>query len=896
MENQRGTNTEENSSSISTLMDKGRLGFRRMLSPESESKLNQVKMTLIPAASHRDKDSGIILVGAFNEYKIYQVKDDKIHFVSSHQVVLPIDGEAQEELTANNSITYVFKKEELEKTEKNVKFFAGNGIEWDEPSSLLFRFKFSIGIQTFIKAEFIGEIRTSDEHYSGIELIDNLDSFKPLLGPRLAILSKIAHESDLDDKKYFLAQMRKCDHDLARSIFKFQVEYEKLKEYQQKLEKDITKIPNHLSSDLEFADQEFLLYNYEEDKPQKFKALVKVDEKMIAVALFEMRSKKIIKTKFISIYELVQDIERFEVIEELTIQVIGINYSPAVDTLALHIEAHQAINLGAEASLQPLVESELKAGRRDRSLLAYFHEQVDENDNLLYQIKDLSVKVFNVLRGGCKIEVESRSVGNGVNFLTERLKGNFITVDDSQKGCKVEILSPTKKSTKNGPERPISEKYELAYEHLFRKTGIKDRWVRAVSTFGGNRLLILFQSSMVLLDTHSKEILSSISYTSNLPTSLSYCSVRDGLVLSRFGENCLMLHQIIHEEDKKTKFKPIKIIDFRESANLHSLNKYLDFTKTGENRFNIRLEVNWMPSEESTRTEISLLSCDIEVNRTPEGRIDSVEQTEFEIAKIVHETDYSTFSSYIKGGNVFNTFTYHDDDAKGMLKRAGSEAYQFFEYSLDGSESENIDGEMKGLLNCHIGEKYTYFILYGFKVQEGARYPVKRLNAVTFKETTPQGELKNPEITKSIEIKHSSFDYFDKTTDEFRFFTLYQIHDKPSQRLCILNEELEEVSAFNINGLMKIEELHVINEAQIYIVGFGPLMELGQRAGYGHKSLLIDLEKKSQAELVGEFGEPFFGVPFALSDGRFFCLTKTRRSFLESEESEGVFVSSFEGD
>ena len=187
---------------VRVLKDRGELAFRRV--PNQEKDLNQVKLTLIPAShKHYHKNSDIILMGGLDEYKIYQVKEGKIHYVSSHVCELPIDGGYRQEHTGNSSIMYIFTKSNLKKTEKNVKFFEEHNIEWEGISSILFSFEFGIGAPHVIKANYIREIKNSEDEY---ELMDNLDNFKPLLGSRLSVISKLSVNEV--DKEYFLAELK----------------------------------------------------------------------------------------------------------------------------------------------------------------------------------------------------------------------------------------------------------------------------------------------------------------------------------------------------------------------------------------------------------------------------------------------------------------------------------------------------------------------------------------------------------------------------------------------------------------------------------------------------------------------------------------------------------------
>ena len=866
------------------------------MAPNPEKELNQVRMTLIPATSHSQRDSAIILVGDLNEYKVYQVKDNKIQFISTHRYEIPIDGEPRKELTANNSITYVFKKLRLQKTEKNVKFFSENEIEWDdEPSSLLFRFEFAIGAQKLIKPQFIGEIKKSKG-----KVIDYLDNFKPVLGPRLSVIAKKTFSGFMPSLEIFLAEDLPGKKRVARPVFKINKCFANRKNYYNRLQNEQKKIPEKVRSHFRFnSDFQFFMSNPKDEENQKVTSFVNPDRKMLTIGLIDTLSKKLIARRLVSIYDIFEGVEWLKIAEEPVITVSSLKYSTSTDTLFLQIEIDFEIKPRQDVSLKSIFDSEMKVGRNDRFRINQLVERptMYEEENPFSQTRFLSVKIFNLFRGG-ELKFERKTVGNWTNFSCRGGNGRLITVEDGVNEFRIEILSPEEKCPKfsENAEKVVKNlsrvNFVMSYKELLKKSGISDRWIRKVSIVGGSQLLILFQTKMVLFDIASKEVLSTISYSKCLPRRLSCSAVEDDLILSEFGEKCYMLNQIHQMGMGGVLFRPIKTLDYRLLPDLHSINKFLNFRKTGENQFNLQFLVNWMNSKESTLTQESLLSCDIKLNRSKSGVVKSVENLDFQISE-VNDSSFifdEGVSSYIKNGWVYHKFLQSEMDARGMFKKLGDGDFKSIAcqgYFLDGDV-------IKGF---HIGQKYSYIVSEGYLYVPEGEVPVKKLRVIEFRVPGPEDEEEGwtkLDGLRPIQIKTKELEgplYFDEKTDKFRIFYFWNLPGTSSLRLSVLNEELEEISSFEIAGLREVKNLQVISDTKVYVVGASSLNEKEENAVKEERSMLIDLEKKTFVSLVGQTGEPFFGILYAVNGGGFLTFSRSFKTFLNPVESEGIFIS-----
>ena len=894
---QKGNENNQKLLNQSTLFkEAGKLKFRKIQSPEQHSLHSRV---IFSPASHRQSDQNIIFVEYFREHKIYQVKDNQIRFVSEHACDFPIDGCNYYEIMSHHFILYIFETKELDKTKKNLKFFEENGLDWEKNVKIIFKFEYGIGVDKVIKPRYLGQFNPEFEGHSGQKLVDIFDKIKPLIGRQLAFLQ---------DKDCHLAEFGPEFENLNRRVFKFKTNFSVLKSYQNKLNRDKSKFDEDLHEKLSFSEPKFQIYNYESDLNLKWKPFIKVDKRMITVGLIDLRSKKILSRKFISIYELSEPFEWLKLAENLFVTVSNVDYSPSVDFFTIDLRFEMETKVGLDPELQPLLDEELKAWRNDpnhRSLVV----EKSETENYV-QLKKMRFKIFNTLKAE-KLFIERTVIGSSIETSSKKHKGKVVIFEYGQNEVKVEILSAKTSPQEDEEELRIDGKIDNLDDQeppnqfeseiiggvkrervviqralLTKEAKVFDFRIKSVSVVEETKLLIIFKCKMVLFDMESKKVLSSLFYCKGLPSYSSNTKIQgDLMACCDQNRGYLYFYRIKHQEDGGVNFQLCWEIDVTEFPGIHLIHQFLDFRRLSEDTFIVRLELYFMFSEEVSVSKLGIMSIGFkEISKEDSSGLAILPSHGFRFEADQYQQSYSLRNSYMKGDKAFVTGSFHQLYFLGFRSVPRKDYFRCLFYSTS-PDPQNVQ-EARFISKSHIGEKYCYLCLgrtvaeMQGQVEEGGGMELRVLAS----KGPPEGNVENKfDIVKSTQIEETSSVYFDEVTDLFRVF--YFSRHEDGLKLAILDEELEVKVNLRTTIIEEVEEFEVINDTILYIIGKVERGGVTER-----KSIIMDLANQSISELVNEDGDTLFGVSYGFENGRLFSFTSSSLS-QKKRFTEGIFVS-----
>ena len=668
--------------------------FRKVQNPQGYS--NHFRVIFCPE-THRQADQKIVFVREFKElHKIYQVKDNQIRFVSEHTCDFPIDSFHYHEIMSNHFILYVFETKELEKTRKNAKFFEDNQIDWEKNAQIIFRIEYGIRVDKIIKPRYLGLVEAEQaKKYSDQEIINILEKVKPLVGRQLV------ESINYDRGDLYIAEFGPEFENLNRRVFKLRADFTSTEAYQEKLERDKSKLNESLHDELSFASIIFEINNTESNRNSKWKPFIKVEDKMIIVGLIDLRCKKILSTRFLSIYELLEGIEWLEIIHHAVIIVSKVDYSLSVDFLTLDLTFEFGTKVGLNQELQLLLDEELKAGRNDPFNRTLIVEK--PNNGTFTQVKNMRFEIFNLFKGERKV-VQRNVIGSCICSGTRKQKGKVVSYQGGEDHIKVEILSPKSNLQESEQESKTNsiddeqqgtslelatdlvkgvktEKLTIQLDQLQQEANVFDLRIKSISVVEETKLLIIFNCKMVLFDMESKKVLSSLDYSKGLPIYPNDTKIQGDLMVCCDPEyGYLSFHKIHPQENGNVNFERLSVIQINKFQKIHSIKKFLDFRKVSDDSFILRLESYIMHSNELITAKPGIISLGFDLSTQKDGdlAITPIYGPRFEADD--YTPSYSVLSSYMKGDQIFVTGSYDSIFFLGFKSVFGKKNFGSFSY------------------------------------------------------------------------------------------------------------------------------------------------------------------------------------------------------------------------
>ena len=904
------------------LKNNGKLKFTEV--PSLKQRMHMVTHISMPV-THKAANKNIILTKHGKEFKIYQIIDKKIKFVSQHKVELPVDEEFFSSYVTGRRIRFIVTNNFMKKNPKNMAFYKKNGISTLKLTKLVFECEFGVGSPEVIRADYLGCFKIDYDGYSYWKVVDMFDNQKPLFG-RPQILAK-AYESygeeyfdyrlhEHDRMRLFIAELDPKSKNLIKRTFYLNTDFSGLDSYQQKLEADKRKLGQEYLSRFQFLfdGTKLQLENQEPGLPQVVKPFIQIDEWILTVGLINWRSKKIPVRAFVSFYELLQNLDFLKVARLTFSKLMKAHYCYDVDTLSLEmwidLEYKPKKEYKGEEESR-ILEGQIAAGCKERYNLSFFRFE----RRVLTETKRLRFTVSNVLKGGDR-RIEVRNIGYSTKNGVLSRKGSLIEYEEDRFNFRIHLKSykgqnddspkyefsgeKTKKKFTKKTQRVLTSSQSVQQEvinvDMFKmalESRVADYRIESIFKLEDNLILIPFSRKMILLDLSTKRVLSSLIYKKNLPVDLNDTIMLGDLLATYDPEQGIIeVLRAIRHPRINTYFKSIRRIDLRGYSYFHSLRSLIAFTHSGEEKYDIRVLAHWRLSQETAFTEPMTLIVKIDLQKNDEAPnpfLDcSIEMFRFRFDKGTSDK----IQAFKKGKNWFYYAPLMENIRVCKMEK----------FYPEEAETKTIyfpllamtPGRERELVCSHAGDEVAYLVFGGYAQHHDAfeddlEDPGKHLMKVGFQTKDSNGFLDDPEIVQAMELPESAQVFFDEKTDKFRIFVFTENDQKESLKLSVRGRDLEVESEYVIEGVLNVVRFSVIDEDWVYISG-GLRRFLLDFHVEGRKSLALNLRLGTVVELVGEGGEGLFGVPNLCFGDRLIALTKNHESMVKSH-AQGIFIS-----
>ena len=883
----------------------GNLTFKQ--STNSQGRFDIASNITIPA-SHIDRNIIVVESKPQSQIQIFQIREEGIILASKHRIHKQIDGPF-DRIINNSTITYLFPKQLVEKTKKSLKFFEEKGIDWETTSQLIFSFEYGLDGPDVIEPVYLGELNDEHSGYRDIDLEDIFDRQKPLLGSTHCLISRKSKGLFAKGIENLIAEFGPKMPNLARAVFKFKTDYQKTQVFKDKIEVDQSKVDEHHLKYLLFDEERFFMENAEGDQNLKFKPFFQMSSKMAVLGLYDFRLKKVTAKSFISVYELFEGLESMKITKSLRMSVMNGEYSPNLDIMAMEISLERAIPISLEPKLIPLQELELKAGRKNPFELSLMIKNIGVDSYV--QIKNLRFLVHNCFyRTGSKRRVEIVTEGYRTNSHIRLSRGAMISHEESdglfsfrirqrrtheapkrsrkEADAEQDFKEPLK-TVSEGDQNLLDEQFKLPFSVLKGVLGEDDYNIKAVALIHETVLLIVCHSKMFLIEFRPKSVFFCTSFTNGVNLNISAMKHSHELIAtSNIALGVVNFHQLRPNTEGGLDLTHIARCNLRMIQSIHSVRRLLHFDKIDEKTYQMRLEVDYMLSKMNTVTSPYIFSAKVEVERSDDGTLKVINYLDMEIDKMYQGTNYDHVSSYMKGKDWYQIYTFEEenysisinklDECDGVCQRA-----MFCPDDPEGGESRRI-------LDCHAGKEYNYYVLGGYLNRPFAADPGVEVQAINFKDKNLElGFMINPQIMKSLKFGRNSVVRFDEVSDEVRIFK-YEVTEMAKDiRLEVYNSELEKISEFEIEGIDEIYNFYVVDKHRLSLEGVYTESN-ADKIIKKDVSLLVDLRNRKSSEMVDQDGEKLTGVPDAVLDLKLIAFTRSKRG-CDYQHFEGIFVS-----
>ena len=895
-----------------TLNSKQRLTFRR-------AKINQDVLGLVQFGPKlvfkRRLNSKFIIAESNTEQKIYQIKANSLDLTSQHALEIPVDFRKIQRIITGKYCRYIILSKHLKNTEKTLNFIKKHKIERNPNLGLMFEFEWGSTLPGVIKPVFVGEVKHNSGEIANTVVKGIFESTKPLVGRQLALIDccrlkktlyktfRLRHELELAELD---KSPSKC---LVKSIFRFQLNFKELDYFKVKIEQDEQKVNSVESITTRYFRFEIPKndrLSIEADLPgldQKLKFYWKVSESVLILGLINMRSRKILNRRLISIYELLENLDFARICESVRITINKIDYLDQGDLLVFDSEVEISYTDETRADIASVIRAKLEAGRRDRSKLTEFTR---EAPGKYREVKRLRFRVANALKGG-GIGVDVETIGVGVNSSFLRLnrsilisfketvnnlkfeflrrdKGHFTRSDNYEENNRV--LAKERKKVLQEKDKLLAESLNLS--EILSSEGREGvvsniNWATIVDE---TKLLIVDSKNLILYETKTNQILSDLAYASGLPTEQHNMLIREDIIAFMHIEvGSLELLRIQKDNTKASEsisLVPIGILDFNFFKQFHSIIELLDFKKLNALNYQVLLNANWMDSPETAEISDYLLSIKFSPNPDPESKKIKMKRISTQTLPYpYYDKVYDHEINYFKQAE-WNHLLIDKSRVMGL--------------QLKGQDNMVVDlqsealNKFKVFENAHIRGNTAYLVMFDDNFH---RYSDKSIEIILIKfvEKNSSDVMISHKVVKSVYLDETARVYFDEVTNLTRIFIIHQQREQNSVRIQILDEELDQESQLIVNDIIDVSHFSVVNEGLLLIVGIENQMVGNGLIQRVKLSMVVDIQDGSIRRVVGVEGDDLFSVTHHCFGESLIGFTKDYESFVDGETFDGVFIA-----
>ena len=286
------------------------------------------------------------MVPKLQEHKLYQIKENsQIEFASEHKVVFPFAEleKAAMNITEDNLI-YILTKEKNRSISAELKqFLERNEMEWDGSAKLAFECSYGPGMPKDLKLDFLGKIKGHSSGEGGkFEIGQFVETQVPIINQKLLVvkcaLDKSTFRLSQDNWTYFLAEFDIRNQNLIRRVFLFNLSHSLKPYYQDKLRRDKDGLPEYFGLKMitGYRPKGFFLSNNNTREPgcvQKFTTFLYIETEMVTIGVLDLRRRRMVAKRLVSIYELFEGHELAECIEGPLCTILDVEYCLEADIL-----------------------------------------------------------------------------------------------------------------------------------------------------------------------------------------------------------------------------------------------------------------------------------------------------------------------------------------------------------------------------------------------------------------------------------------------------------------------------------------------------------------------------------------------------------------------------------
>ena len=281
------------------------------------------------------------LIGSFcnKHLKLYEIKDRKIKFVSSHEVVFPV------EVHTDNMSWYwpapkhemmIFVKEKVKKDQNEAEDAANQ-----RSNTLVFRCQFGHTKERQIHAEYFGQIKNGHEGYYDHKGKTAYEIWQRFKSTERLYLMTAKHKKDSESvevEKTFLATVSKHNANVYKFIIDLNFTFSKLKPYSEMLAADKEGLEETVRNMLSFKyNRNFYIEDFPSMPDHRYSSYCQFDEQMVTAGVIDMRNKKIVTKSFLSIFKIFKELGYSMIYHCRQMKVQSNIYSVEQDTLYLNL-------------------------------------------------------------------------------------------------------------------------------------------------------------------------------------------------------------------------------------------------------------------------------------------------------------------------------------------------------------------------------------------------------------------------------------------------------------------------------------------------------------------------------------------------------------------------------
>ena len=915
----KGTQKRPNNAPTKSLKNAGKVIFKKVKNPQK--KFQQAIPQWSPILQSR-VDSKLFIVQSGQSHKIYKVAKNRVEFVSSHMVDFPVYGTYKTSQRSEDRIREFFWKKRMKKISKNLEFFEREGIDWETSSWLVFEYSYGVDQPEIIRPRFLGELEHKREDIKRYEVPTKCGEYRSLFNTNLCLLEDdIAVEDPSNRGTYkienvhYLVRFGKKFTNSAQKVFKFNLDYQRLETSKKMVQKQKKKLRPIFINEYELNKKE-TLFSFRSGKrhlQHGLTSFVRIEGEMLSVGLFHLRTRKVVSKRFVAIYELFVGLDFAEVAELQRCSILDVAYSSQVDTLAFNVRLDLLYSSLEQAdSLRVEGATKRSAGRRKPQSRYFFHYHrrygsIREYKRVCFQISNLFGKEERrvEVRGSCLLQKGPKSLffiePDDSEFRMDVVtKGpGYSLVDSSSLTKRTNNLLRARRARKKSDRDQKEEKQILTKNLLFplesqlKKLGITSHDIRSAFSLEDSQLLIVCSRKILLFDIKSKTFLSACHYCDNVPNDLFRTLIDNDVMLTIQNKKFMEVLKIVNEDDDthQFRFEFIGVLDSEAFRDVYSIINLLFFKRVGEHQFEFKAKINWKESRESDLLCLAILSVRFEIRETKIRHKDS-----YELRLISRRIDSRIEGferikgSYAKGGQVNHilrppNFNHVKRLAVQITESQGGGDVAM--YTVDYPPPNLTAGYNERIEKAYIKDNFAYLYLKNVK---------KEIRVIDYQ--VEDDRLTDPSFVKSLTLHLSAEVFFDKQTEEFRIFCFNQKGlDSSLLRLTILDEQLDEVLSVIIDGILKVQNLNIVNSNYLHIVGpKTELEELEDQADTSEPveevkvSLMVNLAEMTFKELVSEDDKAFCSVNYGPFCNRLLAFRRDCRAMWEAS-SNGVFAS-----